>query len=148
MKKFIFILVGMIIIFAHIKVTYAAEIYLFIQHSDVQNSKANEYVDLQSRENLAGLGFSTHVFQKDRDKLELKAGLGKSKADIFISQTVKLLGKTYSVQTDLNYRTVMYLFNISYSYYISKAFLIQVEFEQSKNILKRNTYTLKLAHEF
>lgn len=126
----------------------AAEIYLFSQHSDLTNSKANEYVDFKSSENILGLGFITHVIDKNKDKLDLRAGLGRSKADISISQTVNLLGKNYTVSKELNYRTGMYLFNISYSYKISQSFSVAAEFEQSKNALKRDTYIFKLSYQF
>lgn len=126
----------------------AAELYTFVQHANVENSKANEYVDFKSSENVAGLGFATHIIQKDKDKLDLRAGLGRSKADISISQTVNLLGKNYTVSKELNYNTGMYLFNISYSYKISKSFSIQAEFEQTKNALKRDTYMFKLSYQF
>ncbi|MDI6864628.1 DUF481 domain-containing protein [Thermodesulfovibrio yellowstonii] len=126
----------------------AAEVYLFTQHADMKNSKASEYVDFKSSENLAGAGFATHVISKDKDKLDIKIGLGKSDTNIKISQSVKVLNKVYSVNKKLKYNTSMYLFSVSYSYNISKSFSVAAEFEQSKNALKRDTYILKISHEF
>lgn len=126
----------------------AAEVYLFTQHTDMKNSRASEYVDFKARESVAGVGFATHIIEKSKDKLDIKAGLGKSKADISISQTVNVFGKTYVVEKNLNYNTGMYLFSTSYSYRINKSFSVAAEFEQSKNALKRDTYILKISYEF
>ncbi|GLI53963.1 hypothetical protein [Thermodesulfovibrio yellowstonii] len=122
-------------VFLSIQAADAAEIYLFTQHTDMKNSKASEYVDFKSSENIAGGGFATYVIGKNKDKLDIKVGLGKSKADINISQTVSVFGKNYVVEKSLSYRTGMYLFSLSYSYHI-------------KNALKRDTYLLKISYEF
>lgn len=125
----------------------AAELYTFVQHVNVENSKANEYVSFKAHENIFGLGFATHIIEKNKDKLDLRVGLGKSSANIDISQTITL-GKTYTVEKSLNYNTGMYLFSVSYSYNISKSFSVTAELEQSKNALKRNVYMLKLSYNF
>lgn len=135
-------------VFLSIQAADAAEVYFFTQHADIENSKANEYVSFQARENIAGLGFATHIIEKSKDKLDMRAGLGKSMANIDISQSITLLGKNYTVEKNLNYRTGNYLFSLSYSYRISKSFSIQAEFEQNKNALKRDTYLLKISYEF
>lgn len=144
MKTLILVLIVMIFSVAYV---YAADVYLFSQYADVENSKANEHVAFKAREFLIGVGFATNVLAKN-DKLDMKAGLGKSIANINISQTVDVLGKNYKVEKELKYDVGMYFVSTSYVYRISKGFSIQVEVEKSKNLLERNQYLIKLKYKF
>lgn len=89
----VLVLVWIVIVFS-VAYVHAADVYLFSQYVDVENSKANEYITFKAREFLAGVGFTTNVLTKN-DKFEMKAGLGKSKANIDISQSVNVLGRVY-----------------------------------------------------
>ncbi|MCS7106338.1 MAG: hypothetical protein NZ942_03410 [Candidatus Aenigmarchaeota archaeon] len=146
MKALILVLVLIMIVFSVVYV-HAADVYVFSQYADVENSKANEYIAFKAKEFLAGVGFTTNVLTKN-DKLEMKAGLGRSKANIDILQSVNVLGKVYQIEKDLNYNTGMYLVSTSYSYRFSKDFSVQFEVEKSKNLLERKQYILKLKYEF
>lgn len=135
-----------IFMFAIANANAETKMYLWSSFSTLENSKANEYLTYKARESLFGLGL-IHDFNKNI-KLEVMGGLGKSDADVNISQSVTYLGKTFNVTKDLEYNTGMYQVEGKITYKLSKNFEVEAGVSESKNALKKDTVMFKLIYKF
>lgn len=135
-----------IFIFAIANANAETKMYLWSSFSTVENSKANEYLTYKARESLSGLGL---IHDLNRNiKLEIVGGLGKSDADVNISQNVTYFGKTFNVRKDLEYNTGMYQIEGKITYKLSKDFEVEAGVSESKNALKKDTVMFKLIYKF
>lgn len=125
-----------------------AEIYAWSSYATLENSRGNEYVNFSSNEQLFGFGFSSNLIQKNKDKIEMRLGIGKSASRINITQSFSFMGTNYKLEKDLDYQTGMYLFSVSYNFKVLKDFNIEAKISQSKNLLKKNEYFFKLIYTF
>lgn len=144
MKNFMIVLVSVLMLTA--TVNAETKIYAWSNFNTLENSKANEYLTYKGRETLFGLGVM-YDFNKNV-KLELNAGLGRSNANVNISQTVSYKRKTFNVTKDLEYNTGMYQIEGKINYKLSKNFEVEAGYLQSKNALKRDTIAFKLMYKF
>ncbi|MDI1471539.1 hypothetical protein QI155_03245 [Thermodesulfovibrio sp. 1176] len=146
--KVLFLIILISLSLALVSVAVGAEIYIWSSYATTENSKGNSYVSFSADERLCGFGFSSHFLQKNKDRFDFRLGLGKSTSNINISQSFNFMGKNYIIEKELNYKTGMYLFESSYRYKFFKNFDVEVSFQQSKNVLKRNEYLIKLTYIF